>query len=411
MPFRAKFKLDGVTHAPHCGGTRIQEAQETIARMRPHLAELGITRIANVTGLDTVGIPTVMVVRPNGRSLSVSQGKGASLDAAKASGLMEAVEQYHAEHVALPIRYASRSDLTSCGAVVDVERLPRRRTLPAQERILWVEGECLGEGSPIWVPYELVHLDFTLPLPPGSGYFLAGSNGLASGNHPLEAVVHGIYEVIERDATTLFYLEPPPRAWRRRVDPASVSDPTCVELLARFREAAVLVAIWDTTSDVGVPCYLVEIIDETPNPFRPAGLARGAGCHLDPAIALARALCEAAQSRLTRIAGTRDDIDRDETTRVQSLAHMEATRQALAQPTSALRAFPAVEGSQRHGRSLERDTRELMARLRAVGCDTVAVVDLSRDYPIHVVRVLIPGMEALIEVPGYTPGPRARAVS
>lgn len=65
---------------------------ETVARVRRFMPAFGITRIANVTGLDTIGIPVVMVCRPNSRSISVSQGKGPDLDAARASGLMESVE-------------------------------------------------------------------------------------------------------------------------------------------------------------------------------------------------------------------------------------------------------------------------------------------------------------------------------
>src|SRR2546425_9776725 len=72
---------------------------DTIARVAPFLRAAGITRIANVTGMDTIGIPTVMVTRPNARSLSVSQGKGVDLQAAKASGIMESIEQWHAERI------------------------------------------------------------------------------------------------------------------------------------------------------------------------------------------------------------------------------------------------------------------------------------------------------------------------
>jgi len=52
---------------------------------------MGITRVANVTGLDHVGIPVVMACRPNARGLAVSQGKGLTLDAAKASAVMESI--------------------------------------------------------------------------------------------------------------------------------------------------------------------------------------------------------------------------------------------------------------------------------------------------------------------------------
>ena len=71
------------------GTHRCVEPARTIERLRPMLKAMGITRIANITGLDRIGIPVVMVCRPNSRSVSVSQGKGLTLDAAKASGLMD----------------------------------------------------------------------------------------------------------------------------------------------------------------------------------------------------------------------------------------------------------------------------------------------------------------------------------
>ena len=43
--------------------------------------------------------------------MSVSQGKGSNLAAAKASGLMESIEGFHAEHIDLPLRVLSTDDL------------------------------------------------------------------------------------------------------------------------------------------------------------------------------------------------------------------------------------------------------------------------------------------------------------
>jgi ribosomal protein S12 methylthiotransferase accessory factor YcaO len=89
------------------GTHRTVDPATTLARMQPHLASMGITRIANVTGLDRIGVPVVMVSRPNSRSLAVSQGKGLTLEAAKASGVMEAIELYHAERIELPLKLGS----------------------------------------------------------------------------------------------------------------------------------------------------------------------------------------------------------------------------------------------------------------------------------------------------------------
>jgi ribosomal protein S12 methylthiotransferase accessory factor len=164
------------------------------------LPNIGITRIADVTGMDCIGIPTVMVVRPNSRSVSVSQGKGVDLITAKVSGLMESIEQFHAEHVQLPLRLASQKEISAAGQAAKVERFPRfERPYDSTQRILWIAGRDLATDVEVWVPFEAVHLDLRLPLPTGSGYFMSGSNGLASGNHRLEAVTHGLCELIERD--------------------------------------------------------------------------------------------------------------------------------------------------------------------------------------------------------------------
>jgi YcaO-like protein with predicted kinase domain len=92
--------LGGHTAKTYMRGThRLIPPAETLARLKPLLPQMGITRLANVTGLDTIGIPVVMSVRPCSRSLSVSQGKGLDLDSAKASAAMESIEGYHAERV------------------------------------------------------------------------------------------------------------------------------------------------------------------------------------------------------------------------------------------------------------------------------------------------------------------------
>src|SRR5262249_47992169 len=85
------------------GTDRTASPEATLARVAPLMAAMGITRVANLTGLDRLGLPTVAVARPNARSISVSQGKGVTLAAAKASGLMESIEGYHAEHITLPL--------------------------------------------------------------------------------------------------------------------------------------------------------------------------------------------------------------------------------------------------------------------------------------------------------------------
>ena len=294
------------------GTHRAITPEETVARAEHFARALGITRVADVTRLDTIGLPVVVVHRPNARSLSVSQGKGITLAAAKASGLMEAIELHHAEHITLPVRFASLDDLRSTHDLVDVTALPRLSVghFHADLRLLWIEGVNLLNDAPLWLPYELVHTDFTLPFPPGSGCFVNSSNGLASGNRRVEALVHAICEVVERDATTLWHMAGASGEAERRFDPGSIDDPLCAEVLALFEAADVAVGIWETTSDVGVAAFFCTIVDREPRSWRQLYPSSGAGCHPNRSIALLRALTEGAQSRLTLISGSRDDQPR-----------------------------------------------------------------------------------------------------
>src|SRR5689334_11965252 len=100
--------------------------EQTLERVKPFLPAMGITRIANVTYLDNIGIPVVMVCRPNSRSLSVSQGKGLTLAAAKASGVMESIENCHAEAITHALRLMTYNDLEKVSYVADIEQLPYR---------------------------------------------------------------------------------------------------------------------------------------------------------------------------------------------------------------------------------------------------------------------------------------------
>src|SRR5262249_20162679 len=151
----------------------------TVARLRPLLPVLGITRVANVTGLDRIGVPVVMVCRPNSRSVAVSQGKGLTLAAAKASGIMEAAEGFHAERIERPLRRGGSSELRRTLLLADAERLPQRQDTRWHPDLqtLWIEATDLSSDERIWVPYELVHANYTRPLPTGSGCFAATTNG------------------------------------------------------------------------------------------------------------------------------------------------------------------------------------------------------------------------------------------
>jgi len=392
------------------GTHRIVAPAETLARARKLFGPLGITRVANVTGLDCIGIPVVMVCRPNARSLAVSQGKGVDLDAAKASGVMESIELYHAERVTRPLKLATWNELRFSHDLVAVEKLPliSVSAFHPDRPLLWIEGMDLLGSRPRWLPYELVHTNYTLPFPSGTGCFVMSSNGLASGNHPLEAVSHALCEVIERDASALFRFHPALHQAESRIDLTTVDHSDCRTILDRFAAADVATGVWDMTSDVGVPAFRCVIVDETPNPFRPLGPVEGMGCHPTREVALLRALTEAAQARLTLIAGSRDDNGRDRYGRTQETELSDRARVRLKE--TGTRRFTDVPTHA--GDTFEDDLAWILARLSSVGIEEAVAVDLTKsELGIPVVRVVVPGLETYHHVQGYVPGPRARRIA
>lgn len=390
------------------GTHRVVAPEETLARLRPHWKTFGVTRLANVTGLDRIGIPVIMAIRPNSRSVAVSQGKGLDLEAAKASALMETVETWHAERISLPTLYGCYADLSVCRAVCDPDLLPQvsgGKFYPGL-RLLWVEAEDLMQGGSVWVPFEMVHTDYTVPSAPGQGCFPCTSNGLASGNNVQEAQCHAICEVIERDACTLFHHMSQAERDARKVDLATVDDPGCVSILERINAAGLEMTVWNISSDTGVASFYGLLMP-------PDGVLEhvgaGAGTHLSRSIALSRTLTEAVQTRLTYISGARDDLLAEEFQLAGLEEKIEGARRLTGQ-AAGMTTFSAVPDQQ--NASMEEDLGQLLQGLRAVNVRHVFSVDLSKnELPVSVVRIVIPGLEAPHDDDNFMPGPRALALS
>jgi len=390
-----------------CGTDRQVGPTETLARVRPLMPAMGITRVAMVTGLDCVGIPVAVAIRPNARSLATSQGKGLTADLARASALMEAAELFHAEHATLPIKFNSKRELQNTGhALIETAALPRTPhvTLDDDLEIAWVEAMNLMDKTRLWVPYDLVHTNYTVPAR-SCHAFNATSNGLASGNHLAEAVVVGLCETVERDATTLWRQQPKATQDACRVDLATVQDADCVGLLSLFEAADVAVAVWEVTSDIGLPVFYCTIVDRTAGPLRPIHAATGMGCHPNRQIALIRALTEAAQSRLTVTTGSRDDVGWKDYVRLQDPSVLE-TIQSRVLGTRPQRSF--ADAPDLSHDSFNADIGAILERLTRRDIKQVAVVNLTRpDLGIPVTRVVVAGLEGMVESPDYVRGARA----
>jgi len=386
------------------GTQRVIAPSETVARARRHFTRVGLTRLANITGLDRIGIPTVLSIRPNSPVLSVDAGKGFTIDAAMASAAMECIERFHAETVELPVIRAPYEQIAAEHDAIAIDGLPLKKhdVFNIRWPYRWTLGwDMVGQGE-VAAPTAMVAMQVCnqgREVQP----FQAGSNGLSSGNTFLEAVEGGLLEVVERDAAACHRL-----AWDRygrsipRVRPETITHPLVLELFDRFDRTGMAAVLFDCTVDTAVPVYLAYLYDRR---SRHIGIYSGCGAHLDPEIAMVRALTEAVQSRLIFIAGSRDDFFRHSYLRLKhdddasTIARLEAIPAQVDARTTVSSATPTFEG----------DVHIIIDRLRAAGLTQVLVYDLTLPgFDVSAVRVIVPGLEGYL-FSSYAPGRRAKA--
>lgn len=148
--------------------------------------------------------------------------------------------------------------------------------------IRWIPGRDLATGDRVSLPAE-----FVMYPPPERRYKPAITTGLGLGNTPVEAILSGLYEVIERDATMI--------GWYSTTEPVglNVSDDRFGDLRKRARAESLDVTAILSTQDIDVPVVSVAVHRDSGE--WPA-FAMGSGASLDPIEAAVSALSEALQN-------------------------------------------------------------------------------------------------------------------
>lgn len=359
---------------------RAVSPEETLLRADAKLPAAGITRVADITNLDRIGIPVFSSIRPMADlgAISVYNGKGATPTEAKVSAMMEGLERYSAEVRNRVLEIDSFSHLDNA---LD----PRELILPADAdpdaMIPWVAGWDIMNDEEISVPANAVFH----PLP--SDYkrlFRTNTSGLASGNAIEEAIFHGLAEVIERDAWALVEAT-------RSIGPLirDVQDEQAKGLLDKFAAAEVDVYLRDITSDIGVATCAAASDDVRLRD--PTLLTTGMGTHTSASIAVLRALTEVAQSRLTQIHGAREDTTLADFRKQIGYERTKRLNRHWFEPKEE-KSFSEIPSFESDDFLL--DIEYMLKKLEDAGLDRVIVVDLTREeIGIPVVRVIVPGLE------------------
>ena len=366
-----------VSSKHHLFGThRVCSPEATWERLSTLLGPAGITRVADITGFDVLGIPVFQAMRPRSRSLTVSQGKGLTPLLSKISAVMESLELLHAEDVVLERTRASVGEMRALVGY-DLDSLPRRSLSAFNDTIVldWLPARHAGSDQLSYIPLQLVDMSFTVPSQWEPFAFRSSTSGLCAGNTEDEALAHGLYELIERDC--VYGDEHTALEERRHVDFSTINGESA-RLLERFLSAGNEMQIIDVSNDLGVPCY--HVLTRSPNfPM----WSVGSGAHLDPDIALDRALTEAAQSRVAAISGTRED-------QVAVWQQFEAASiSARVEPQSCVAFDPVSQCTD----DVAADAAELLTRVRRRGPATPILVDLTRpEFGIPVAKLVISGL-------------------
>jgi ribosomal protein S12 methylthiotransferase accessory factor len=373
----------------------------TLERARSLAQHLGISRVTDITRLDCIGVPVFASIRPDAQpgSLCVNAGKGITVDEARAGAYMEAIEYAFAEYnrASLDVSQVPAGEIyegkSRQQAILDFCPVMNAE-IDLEESLPCVAAKEISSGRKYFVPAELVFLPYPSQLG-GSCYFGANSNGLCSGNSILEATIHGLAEVIERDICSF----------------QSINDTS--ELVSNRSLPGAIRKIESSLASVGMNLFVryVENIFQIPyfmavvaesKTINPIYVSVGYGCHPLKEIAMTRAVCEALQSRLSFIHGGRDDL----VNRYQRFKRASPKNQAryadhlLAQVSrnGSLLRFGSVPDHSRVAIDLTSTLNVLLDTLVRNGFKHVLrVVYTPPHLPLQVLRVLVPRLECFTE--------------
>ena len=365
--------------------TRALGADHLLPRARAAGEEAGVTRLAEVTRLDRLGLPVWQTIRPMSRALSVHQGKGATDAEAQLGAFLEAVESHAAESFDKAGPYCPFDSLPSDRRAPTICDFARSRDRPpaSDKAHHWVEAEDLLGGGAIHLPFDLVSLDLTRNVP---STFDRASNGVAAGSTREEAIAAALHEFVERDSVTEWKAGGLLACMEASLDLDTVPFEWLREWRERIEAAGADLAIYRVPSITGTPVFACEINDSGKDgaPYR---AIQGRGCHPIPEIALFKALAEAVQGRATYIAGAREDLLPSDYSRPEGSGILIAFGLPLP---------PGMRGMNfNEVASTAAGFEALSEALDRAGYGRIAVVELGRPHGIFVVRVFVCGLGSI----------------
>ncbi len=359
-----------------------------------YASRFGITRIANITGLDHIGIPVFSGIRPNSRTIVASAGKGLTNIESAVSAGMEAIETEVAERL-------NRSETIQCRwnelkpnqriLLNDLPLLPKS-ILDSNTILSWSVCESLNKNSSCYLPSSMIGMNAESVIEP-LRIFPTGSNGLASGLSLEDAILSGLYELIERDAMRCWINAIHNKGLRDAyINTESINYDSTKSLISKIEISNLNIYLSNWTTDIGISvfrCLIVGDIDAT------VSITEGFGCHHITEIAINRAITEAVQARTVIIAGARDDFTSGTISNSPKLykEFMNNKKNMLFEDL--------IETTEAIG-STKEAIKDIQERLSNININDIWVYEFDKCEPFSVVRLICIGLAPLTY--GWDPG-------
>jgi len=340
--------------------------------------------------------------------LATSVGKGLSEAQARVSCLAEAVERmsglYRGDEPSLIERHVSceqaihPADLLHYSDRQYADR-KSRQALPYSTAPEALDGDRTIEWTRVWsltkrawrlVPSALLFYNF--PADRG-GFGVANSNGDAAGNCLEEAILQGLFELVERDAVAVWWYN---MVRRPAVDPGSIDDIRIRSQLDAYAALGRKAWVLDLTHDLGIPVFAAVSFEQ--DGTQPAF---GFGAHLDPGVAMGRAVSEMSQM-MFMLAQPVDETQAAATTAIRYfLDGLTLADAPYFDPAEGPQRNLSEIGKQGSG-DLRTDIDGLVSKFARLGLE-ICVHDRTRaEFGLSVVKVIVPGLRHFW--PRFAPG-------
>ncbi|OXM59395.1 TOMM precursor leader peptide-binding protein [Amycolatopsis vastitatis] len=328
-------------------------------------------------------------------------GKGITALDAEVGALCEAVERFSGNYQGDELRIRASFEELGAEAVHpnDCMLFADRQY---RERAAWNAGHGSFQHVPVrfdpdaaidWTPVwslsghrrllPTAYLYYGVPAESGARGVHADSNGAAAGSSLEDAVLQGTLELVERDAVALWWYNRTPVPG---VDLGSFDDEWLAEMIGHYAGLGRELWVLDVTSDLGVPVFAA-VSRGTGRPHE--HIMFGFGAHLDPRIAVRRAVSELNQMLPDLLRQGHGIGDPDA---ARWLEHATVANQPYLRPAAGARTRTPADFRYVHRPDVRDDVFALAGALAEAGSELLVLDQTRPDVGLPVVKVLAPGL-------------------